>query len=54
MWIPPGAHSIEVLNGCFKPLRMEVQLQPGEEMELKHVFGEPPHKPGLLQRFKFW
>ena len=54
MWIPPGAHTIEVRNGRFKPLRMEVQLQPGEEIELKHLFGAPPRKPGLLERFKFW
>jgi hypothetical protein len=54
MWIAPGAHTIEVRNGRFKPLRMELQLQPGEEMELKHVFGAPPRKPGLVDRFKFW
>jgi hypothetical protein len=55
MWIAPGTHTIEVRNGRFRPVRMEVQLKPGEEMELKHVFAAPPpRKPGLLERFKFW
>jgi hypothetical protein len=25
-----------------------------QAMELKHVFGAPPRKPGLLERLKFW
>ena len=61
--VPPGPHTIEVRNGRFKPLRMEVMLQPGEEMELKHVFAAPPPRrarpqqqkeQSVLERFKFW
>ena len=39
--LPPGPHSIEVRSGRFQPLRLEVQLQPGEEMQLRHVFAAP-------------
>ena len=39
--LPPGPHSIEVRSGRFPPLRLEVQLQPGEEMQLRHVFAAP-------------
>lgn len=59
--LPPGPHTIEVRNGRFKPLHMEVQLQPAETLDLKHVFAAPrapaaPRKeqPGPLERFKFW
>ncbi len=58
--VPPGAHVIEVRNGRLKPLRMEMHLQPGEELQLRHVFAQPapqrsPRKePGVLDRFKFW
>ena len=41
--LPPGQHVIEVRNGKAAPLKTEVQLQPGETMELKHVF--PPPAP---------
>lgn len=40
--LPPGTHTIEVRNGKQAPLQTEVQLQPGERMELKHVFVPPP------------
>jgi hypothetical protein len=40
--LAPGPHTIEVRSGRFPPLRTEVQLQPGETMELKHVFMAPP------------
>jgi hypothetical protein len=40
--LPPGPHAIEVRNGKLPPLKTEVQLQPGEEMQLKHVFQPPP------------
>ncbi|HEY0825953.1 MAG TPA: PEGA domain-containing protein, partial [Ramlibacter sp.] len=39
--LPPGPHSIEVRSGRFPPLRLDVQLQPGEEMQLRHVFAAP-------------
>lgn len=40
--LPPGPHTIEVRNGKFNPLKMDVHLQPGEQLELKHVFVAPP------------
>jgi hypothetical protein len=43
--LPPGVHLVEVRNGKSPPLHTEVQLQPGEEMELKHVFPPPPPPP---------
>jgi hypothetical protein len=61
-----GEHVIEVRNARSKPLRVQVKLQPGEEMRLKHVFvppapvrrarpAPPPRQePGLFDRFKFW
>jgi hypothetical protein len=59
--LPAGPHTIEVRNGRFKPMLMEVQLQPGEELQLQHVFTAPPparrgraKEPSLLERFKFW
>jgi hypothetical protein len=65
--VPPGPHTIEVRNGRFKPVRMDVHLQPGEEMQVKHAFIAPPaprrarppqarpqQDRGLLDRFKFW
>ncbi len=64
--LPPGPHTIEVRNGRAKPVHMEVELQPGEEMQVKHVFVSPPvrrarppaprreQQPGVLDRFKFW
>ena len=39
--LPPGPHSIEVRSGRFPPLRLDVQLQPGEELQLKHSFAAP-------------
>lgn len=58
--LPPGPHVIEVRNGKFKPLRMEVTLQAAEELEIKHVFSAPPtaprrkQEPTVMDRLKFW
>ena len=67
--LPPGPHTIEVRNGRFPPLKTEVQLQPGEVMELKHVFSAPPVRkarpaprpmtPGekidrAIEKYKWW
>lgn len=51
MSIRPGAHTIEIRNGRFKPLRVEVDLKPGEEMEITHVFSAPARR-NLLDRLK--
>jgi hypothetical protein len=63
--LPAGPHMIEVRSGRARPLQMQVTLQPGEQMQLKHVFAAPPaprrprpqpqkEQPGLLERFRFW
>ncbi|TWO73417.1 hypothetical protein FN976_00805 [Caenimonas sedimenti] len=55
--VPPGPHVIEVRLGKMTPLRMDVQLKPGEEIDVKHIFiaRQPPRRvPSLLERFKFW
>ncbi|NML48299.1 PEGA domain-containing protein [Ramlibacter sp. G-1-2-2] len=43
--IPPGPHSIELRNEHMKPVVMDVQLAPGEELELKHTFEAPKPAP---------
>ena len=43
--MPPGVHAIEVRSGRFPPLRLEVELQPAEELQLRHVFAAPPAPP---------
>jgi hypothetical protein len=48
--VPPGTHIIEVRNGKLPPLITEVQLQPGEQMELKHVFVPPPPPPPAVRK----
>jgi hypothetical protein len=59
--VPPGPHTIEVRSGRFPPLRLQVQLQPGEQLQLKHVFAAPParrtrprepERPGVIERLK--
>lgn len=60
--VPPGPHVIEVRNGRLRPVRLQMHLQPGEELQLKHVFVAPPpppqqrprKEPGWLDRFRFW
>jgi hypothetical protein len=65
--VPPGAHTIEVRGARAKPLRLQVELKPGEELPLKHVFAPPPAprrpvqprakpapEPGPFERFRFW
>lgn len=41
MSLPPGPHLIEIRSGRLPPLRTEIQLEPGETMEIKHVFVAP-------------
>ncbi|MBE7368258.1 hypothetical protein [Ramlibacter pallidus] len=48
--LPAGPHAIEVRHGKAQPLRLEVHLQPGEEMELHHVFPPPAPVPRRAPR----
>lgn len=58
--LPAGEHAIEIRHERAKPLQLRVQLQPGEEMQLRHVFPPPPpppsrrssRRPSLLDRLK--
>lgn len=43
--VPPGAHTIEVRSGRLPPLRLDVRLEPGEQMQLRHEFAAPPAPP---------
>ncbi|MCG2593497.1 PEGA domain-containing protein [Ramlibacter sp. XY19] len=43
--IPAGPHSIELRSGRLKPVTMDVNLLPGEELELKHTFVAPVAPP---------
>jgi hypothetical protein len=55
LWIAPGAHTIEVRNGRFKPLKMQVDLKPGEELQIAHTFASTPaRRRSLWERLKFW
>ena len=56
--LAPGEHSIEIRYGRSKPLKMDVNLQPGEELQLKHVFGSGAggggrgRRPGPVERMQ--
>lgn len=54
--IAPGAHTIEIRNGRFRPVTMNVTLQPGEQLQLRHVFASPGagRRPSLIDRLKSW
>jgi hypothetical protein len=54
--VAPGSHRIEVRNGKFPPLVSEVELAPGEQMQIKHTFTAPkqPKPRTLIDRLKFW
>jgi hypothetical protein len=54
--VAPGMHAIEVRNGKYPPFVAEVNLNPGEQMDVKHSFIAPvkPKRPGLLEKLKFW
>ena len=53
--VRPGEHTIELRSGKFPPYIVEVDLAPGEQMRVKHSFGNPaPKRRTLLNRLKFW
>lgn len=52
MQVPPGAHAIEVRSGRFPTLRLDVRLDPGEQMQLKHEFAAPPPPPPPPRRIR--
>ncbi len=54
--VSPGVHLIEVRNGRYPPFVTEVNLSPGEQMDVKYSFIAPtkPKRAGFMERFKFW
>jgi hypothetical protein len=40
--VSPGRHTIEVRNGDNAPLTLNVDLQPGESLAVRHAFPPPP------------
>jgi len=54
--VAAGAHTVEVRHGRFPPFVTEVNLNPGEQVQLKHSFVVPAAKKsrGFLEGFKFW
>jgi len=48
--VPPGSHTVEVRNGAFPPLRVEVHLAQAEEMTIRHTFVAPKPRPAPPRR----
>lgn len=48
----PGRHTVELRNSGYKTVHLELQLKPGEELEVKHVFRRSP--ASLWDRLRFW
>lgn len=46
--LPPGPHKIEVRAPGFAPLRLDINLKPGEEMKVAHEFTRQRGKAGKL------
>ena len=38
----PGSYTVEVRNGSYPPLKLDVDLKAGEQMTIKHAFAETP------------
>lgn len=60
--LPSGAQKIEILNPRAKPMVMNLQLKPGEELQLRHVFAaavpaqrsEPGPEPRPVRKVREW
>ena len=54
--VAAGTHTIEVRNGKFPSFVIEVDLSPGEQLQVKHSFTAPAtqKRRGVLERLKFW
>lgn len=40
--VSPGSHTIEVRNGSYPPLKLDVDVKSGEQMTIKHSFAQTP------------
>lgn len=66
--VAPGAHTVEIRQGRFKPVLVDVNLDPAQEMAIKHTFVAAPvpqRKPvapaperspveKALEKFRLW
>lgn len=60
--LAPGAHKIEILNSRAKPMVVNLELKPGEEAQLRHVFAapapaqrsEPGSEPRPVRKAREW
>lgn len=43
--VSPGRHTIEVRNGDNAPLTLQLDLEPGEHLTVRHAFPPPPAPP---------
>jgi PEGA domain len=51
--IGAGAHTIEVRDGKYPPLKLTVNLSEAEEITITHTFATPrPHEEGLVQKWR--
>ena len=54
--VTPGKHTIQATYGKLPPLRMEVDLKPGEKMTVKHAFAGNTNttkpKPGFFENLR--
>lgn len=40
--VSPGSHTIEVRNGSHPPLKLEIDVKAGEQMNIRHAFAQSP------------
>lgn len=60
--VAPGRHTIEIVNGRAKPLLVNLQLKPGEELQLRHAFAAPApaqrseakQEPAPVRKLREW
>jgi PEGA domain len=48
--VAPGPHTVEVRNGAFAPLRIEMNLASAEQMTIRHEFVAPKPPPAPPHR----
>lgn len=50
----PGHHALEVRSGSFKPLKLNVELKAGEELQVSHTFKSSSGARDFWDKLKFW
>lgn len=49
--VSPGSHTIEVRNAGYSPLRLDINLKPGEEIKVAHDFSRRLRPDGTEETF---